>query len=111
MKDERKTKKELIGELTDLRGRVAELETYTGEQALEAKPVADLIRIMQFTEQVSSKVHGLLDRLSGSRERPAFRRWIRIADVRRQHRRVGGRQETAVERKEKRAESGPPVAY
>ncbi|TET50262.1 MAG: hypothetical protein E3J64_08450, partial [Anaerolineales bacterium] len=62
MKDERKTKKQLIEELEDLRDRADRLESGTSRQALEAKPVAELISLMRFTQDVSSQIHGLLDR-------------------------------------------------
>ena len=62
MKDERKTKKDLVAELRELRGRVSELEGTTAAQALEAKPVAELIDLMRFTQEVSSKIHGLRER-------------------------------------------------
>jgi PAS domain S-box-containing protein len=61
MKDERKTKKQLIAELTELRQRVAELEAPQTAQALETGPLRDLIEIIHFTENVAAKMHGLLD--------------------------------------------------
>jgi PAS domain S-box-containing protein len=61
MKDERKTKKQLIDELAALRQQVTELETSEADQELQTKPLRDLIELIHFTENVSTRIHGLLD--------------------------------------------------
>jgi PAS domain S-box-containing protein len=65
MKDEHKTKAQLIDELVEMRQRVTELETAEAaslpEKALQGKSLRDLIEIIHFTENIAAKIHGLLD--------------------------------------------------
>jgi len=55
MNDQHKTKAQLIKELEQTRGRIAELVPKQADERLH-----DLIEIIQFTEHVSAKLHGLV---------------------------------------------------